>query len=159
MGKVLPIRKKHYTNPLVFDTICNATAERQHEAVALSQKSDVMVIVGGRQSSNTAKLRDVCQQGCRTILIETADELSSGPFAGAKVVGLTAGASTPADIIKEVLSTMSEIVNNEVQENETPSHGGRGGRSRLGIPPLPSRPRRRPRGSCGSRTGSPCQIL
>ena len=111
--------KKHYTNPLVFDTICNATAERQHEAVALSQKSDVMVIVGGRQSSNTAKLRDVCQQGCRTILIETADELSSGPFAGAKVVGLTAGASTPADIIKEVLSTMSEIVNNEVQENET----------------------------------------
>lgn len=110
--------KKHYTNPLIFDTICNATAERQHEAVALSQKCDVMVIVGGRQSSNTAKLRDVCQQGCRTILIETADELSSGPFAGAKVVGLTAGASTPADIIKEVLSTMSEIVNNEVQENE-----------------------------------------
>ena len=85
----------------------------------MSQKSDVMVIVGGRQSSNTAKLRDVCQQGCRTILIETADELSSGPFAGAKVVGLTAGASTPADIIKEVLSTMSESVNNEVQENET----------------------------------------
>ncbi len=112
--------KKHYTNPLVFDTICNATAERQHEAVALSQKSDVMVIVGGRQSSNTAKLRDVCQQGCRTILIETADELSSGPFAGARVAGLTAGASTPADIIKEVLSTMSEIVNNnDVQENET----------------------------------------
>ena len=110
--------KKHYTNPLIFDTICNATAKRQHEAVVLSQRSDVMVIVGGRQSSNTAKLRDVCQQGCRTILIETADELSSGPFAGAKVIGLTAGASTPADIIKEVLSTMSEIVNSEVQENE-----------------------------------------
>lgn len=111
----------------------------------MSQKSDVMVIVGGRQSSNTAKLRDVCQQGCRTILIETADELSSGPFAGAKVVGLTAGASTPADIIKEVLSTMSEIVNNEVQENETLPTAGRGRPLPPRNPPLPSRPRRRPR--------------
>ena len=117
--KSCKIAKKHYTNLQIFDTICNATARRQAEAVALSQQSDVMVIVGGRQSSNTAKLRDVCQPHCRTVLIETADELEAEHFAGAQVVGLTAGASTPADIIKEVLSTMSEIVNNsEVQENE-----------------------------------------
>ena len=111
------ISKKHYTNLQIFDTICNATAERQREADVLSQQSDVMVIVGGRQSSNTAKLRDVCEQHCPTILIETAAELTAASFAGARNIGVTAGASTPADIIKEVLETMSEIINNsEVQE-------------------------------------------
>ena len=111
------ISKKYYTNLQIFDTICSATAERQREADLLSQQSDVMVIVGGRQSSNTAKLRDVCAVHCPTVLIETADELSAASFIGAERIGVTAGASTPADIIKEVLSTMSEIVNNsEVQE-------------------------------------------
>ena len=117
--KCLEIAKKHYTNLLVFATICNATAERQQEAVALSQKSDIMVIVGGRQSSNTAKLREVCAFNCPTVLIESADELTREQFDGVRSVGLTAGASTPAGIIKEVLSTMSEIVNNsEIQETE-----------------------------------------
>ena len=117
--KCAEIAKKHYTNLFVFATICNATAERQKEAVALSQVCDRMVIVGGRQSSNTAKLREVCAQNCATILIETADELSEELLSGAHSIGVTAGASTPADIIKEVLSTMSEIVNNsEIQENE-----------------------------------------
>ncbi|MBQ9860822.1 MAG: bifunctional 4-hydroxy-3-methylbut-2-enyl diphosphate reductase/30S ribosomal protein S1 [Clostridia bacterium] len=117
--KCSKIAKKHYTNLIIFDTICSATAKRQEEAIALSQQSDVMVIVGGRQSSNTAKLREVCRPYCQTLLIEKAEELTAEPFAGAKVIGLTAGASTPSDIIKEVLSTMSEIVNNsEVQENE-----------------------------------------
>ncbi len=110
------ISKKHYTNLKIFDTICSATAERQREADTLSQQSDVMVIVGGRQSSNTAKLRDVCQKHCSTVLIETAAELQADTFAGARKIGVTAGASTPADIIKEVLSTMSEVNNNEVQE-------------------------------------------
>ncbi|MCI8553804.1 MAG: 4-hydroxy-3-methylbut-2-enyl diphosphate reductase, partial [Clostridiales bacterium] len=103
--KCVEIAKKHYTNLLVFDTICDATAKRQNEAVALSQKSDIMVIVGGRQSSNTAKLRDVCSVNCPTVLIETADELSDEWFKGIRTAGVTAGASTPADIIKEVLST------------------------------------------------------
>ena len=113
--KCAEIAKKHYTNAVIFDTICNATAERQREAIAISQECDQMVIVGGRQSSNTAKLRDVCAAHCPTVLIETADELRGRDFAGARSIGLTAGASTPADIIKEVLSTMSEIVNNETQ--------------------------------------------
>ncbi len=117
--KCSKIAKKHYTNLIIFDTICSATAKRQEEAIALSQQSDVMVIVGGRQSSNTAKLREVCRPYCQTVLIEKAEELTAESFADAKVIGLTAGASTPSDIIKEVLSTMSEIVNNsEVQENE-----------------------------------------
>lgn len=109
-----------YTKATVFDTICNATAQRQAEAVELAQQSDCMVIVGGRQSSNTAKLRDICSAYCPTILVETAEELPPSWFCGKRKIGVTAGASTPADIIKEVLSTMSEIVNNnEVQETET----------------------------------------
>lgn len=107
------IAKKHYTNPLIFDTICNATANRQQEAVELSQRHPVMVIVGGRQSSNTAKLRDVCEPFASAYLVESAAELSAAWFAGVRSAGLTAGASTPADIIKEVQSTMSEIMNEE----------------------------------------------
>ena len=109
--KCSEIAKNHYTNLLIFDTICNATAERQNEAVILSQECDKMVIV--------AKLRDVCSENCPTLLIESAEELDSRQFIGARAIGVTAGASTPAGIIKEVLSTMSEIVNNnEVQETE-----------------------------------------
>ncbi|MBR2338228.1 MAG: bifunctional 4-hydroxy-3-methylbut-2-enyl diphosphate reductase/30S ribosomal protein S1 [Clostridia bacterium] len=113
------IAKKHYTNLQIFDTICSATAERQKEAAALSRESDIMVIVGGHQSSNTAKLRDVCQENCPTVLIETAAELTRDTFAGVQRIGVTAGASTPADIIKEVLSTMSEIINNSEVQEET----------------------------------------
>ncbi len=105
--------KKHYTNLFLFDTICNATAERQNEAALLSKESDTMVIVGGRQSSNTAKLRDVCAANCHTVLVETAAELEKSDFVGSSKIGITAGASTPDDIIKEVLQTMSEIINNE----------------------------------------------
>ncbi len=117
--KCSEIAKKLYTNIRIFDTICNATAERQNEAIELAKSSDLMVIVGGRESSNTAKLRDVCEEYCPTLLIETADELDPSAFKGVLTVGLTAGASTPSDIIKEVLSTMSEIVNNENEIKET----------------------------------------
>lgn len=109
--KCLKKIKKDYTNALIFDTICNATNERQEEAMRLARSCDAMIIVGGRQSSNTAKLKAVCENCCPTYLIETAAELSSISFAGCKRVGVTAGASTPAAIIKEVLSTMSENEN------------------------------------------------
>ena len=108
--------KKLCTNLKIFDTICSATAKRQDEAVALAQKCDLVVIVGGRESSNTAKLRDVCAAYCPTLWVETADELPRDRFAPGMTVGLTAGASTPADIIKEVHTTMSEIINNETLE-------------------------------------------
>ena len=109
--KCLKKIKKDYTNALIFDTICNATNERQEEAMRLAESCDAMIIVGGRQSSNTAKLKAVCENCCPTYLIETAAELSSISFDGCKKVGVTAGASTPAVIIKEVLSTMSENTN------------------------------------------------
>lgn len=99
------------TNATVFDTICNATQERQEEAIALSHTCGAMVIIGGRQSSNTAKLRDVCARNCPTFLIETAKELSGINFSSYSSIGVTAGASTPAGIIKEVLETMSELLN------------------------------------------------
>ena len=88
--KCSEIAKNHYTNLLIFDTICNATAERQNEAVILSQECDKMVIVGGRQSSNTAKLRDVCSENCPTLLIESAEELDKRQFIGARAIGITA---------------------------------------------------------------------
>ncbi len=119
--KSVKFAKKHYTNLFIFDTICNATAKRQNEAAVLSQESDVMVIVGGRQSSNTAKLRDVCAAHCPTFLVETAAELSGEDLEGAHRIGVTAGASTPDDIIKEVLSTMSELVKNETTPVEAVS--------------------------------------
>ena len=118
--KILNFSDLYCTNAIKFDTICLATEERQNEAVDLSRKCDMMVIIGGRQSSNTAKLKAVCEGNCRTVLIETAEELHNVSFNGCKTVGVTAGASTPACIIKEVLKTMSEVVkeqkNPEVEE-------------------------------------------
>ena len=105
------ILKKRCTNPLVFDTICNATSMRQSEAADLSKQSDVMVVVGGRHSSNTGKLFDVCRNHCpKTYQIETASELEAEWFEPDSQVGVVAGASTPAAIIKEVIKTMSEIL-------------------------------------------------
>ena len=108
------IIKKVCTNCEIFDTICNATADRQNEAYEISRKSDAMIVIGGRHSSNTCKLRDVSSAHCRSFLIETADELKSIDLSPYNVIGVTAGASTPSVIIKEVLKSMSE----EIKEKE-----------------------------------------
>ena len=102
----------HYTNAIIFDTICNATEERQAEALLLSQKNDMMIIIGGRTSSNTAKLKAVCEPNCPTFLIETAEELLDIAFCDVQSIGVTAGASTPDSVIKEVIKTMSEKFEN-----------------------------------------------
>lgn len=112
--KCKKIFKKLCTNCKIFDTICNATSDRQNEAEELSKKSDAMIVVGGRHSSNTCKLRDTGEANCPTFLIETADELSSLDLSTYNVIGVTAGASTPSVIIKEVLKSMSE----EIKEKE-----------------------------------------
>ena len=110
--KCIKFIKLHYTNAIIFDTICSATEERQAEALLLSKKNDAMIIVGGRTSSNTAKLKAVCEQNCPTYLIETADELLDIALCDVQSIGVTAGASTPDSIIKEVLKTMSENFEN-----------------------------------------------
>ena len=101
--------KKVCTNAEIFDTICNATAMRQQEAFELSKLNDAVVVIGGKGSSNTAKLFDVCKANCsNTYWVETADELNISDFSNYENVAVVAGASTPAGIIKEVLKTMSE---------------------------------------------------
>ena len=101
--------KKHYTNAKIFDTICNATSKRQAEAHTLSGECDCMIVIGDRSSSNTNKLYTICKNNCeRTWLVQTAEELDRDMYAGAKAIGVTAGASTPDRIIKEVLDKMSE---------------------------------------------------
>lgn len=105
------ILKKECTNVKIFDTICNATHKRQSEAAKLAARVDVMVVVGDRKSANTKHLTEICQESCsRVVQIERADELSPDFFNGCSVAGLTAGASTPAGIIKEVYATMSEEI-------------------------------------------------
>ena len=112
------ILKKQCTNVKLFDTICNATQKRQSEAASLAGSVDVMVVVGDRKSANTKHLTEICTERCPCVLqIEGAEELSPDFLIGCSVAGLTAGASTPASIIKEVYTTMSEeIKNNEMAE-------------------------------------------
>ena len=109
------IFKKLYTNAQVFDTICSVTELRQSEAEELSAKCDFMIVIGGRESSNTAKLYSICRKNCeRTVWIESADELSSllnKPLAYTRI-GIAAGASTPSGLIQEVYKTMSEMMEN-----------------------------------------------
>ena len=114
------ILKKQCTNVKIFDTICNATYRRQAEAAELAAKVDVMVVVGDRKSANTKHLAEICREKCgRVVQIERADELSSDLFEGCLVAGLTAGASTPAGIIKEVYTTMSEEIKNKEATEES----------------------------------------
>ncbi|MDD6262183.1 MAG: bifunctional 4-hydroxy-3-methylbut-2-enyl diphosphate reductase/30S ribosomal protein S1 [Clostridiales bacterium] len=111
--------KKLCTNPQIFDTICSATQTRQSEAAELAERADVMIVIGDRMSTNSVRLRDICAERCRTYFVSGWDELR--PFlpeiAGMKpeLIGITAGASTPAGIIEEVNNNMT---------NETEIIGG-----------------------------------
>lgn len=96
---------------VIFDTICNATDARQSDARELAKNSQLMLVVGGRHSSNTVKLFEVCSKFCRTYHIENVDELIALKLPNAENIGITAGASTPAYIIKEVQTKMTENVN------------------------------------------------
>ncbi len=117
--KCLKNLKKLYTNAKIFDTICNATSKRQAEAHTLSAMCDCMIVIGDRSSSNTNKLFAICKNNCeRTYMIETAAELDWVMYADALRIGVTAGASTPERIIKEVLDTMSENTTSSVNETE-----------------------------------------
>ncbi len=104
----LNVIPKNDPNIVIFDTICNATDSRQSDARELAENSDLMLVVGGRHSSNTVKLFEVCSQYCRTFHIENADELRTLNLPDAEKIGITAGASTPAYIIKEVQTKMAE---------------------------------------------------
>jgi 4-hydroxy-3-methylbut-2-enyl diphosphate reductase len=96
-------KKSYYMS--VMNTICNATEERQTEAATIASQSDAMLVIGGKHSSNTQKLFEICSRECMdTYFIQTLDDLNLELFQSFRSVGITAGASTPNNIIKEVQS-------------------------------------------------------
>ena len=96
------IQKKGY-DIIVLNTICNATEERQKEAADIAAKVEAMIVIGGRHSSNTQKLFEICKNECaNTYYIQTLDDLDLTQFQSIDNVGITAGASTPNNIIEEV---------------------------------------------------------
>lgn len=112
-GEIVRNIKKTCQKAIVFDTICSATKERQKEADLLSHESDVMFVVGGRESSNTRKLYDIARANCpMTYFIETFEDIPQVNYNNKKI-GITAGASTPGGIIEEVFTTMDEKIKNE----------------------------------------------
>lgn len=103
------LRKRGY-NVFVYNTICNATEERQREARELAADVDTMIVIGGKNSSNTQKLYEICRKECeQTYYIQTLVDLDLTVIESANRVGITAGASTPNYIIKEVQNSMSEL--------------------------------------------------
>jgi small subunit ribosomal protein S1 len=114
---------------LIYNTICNATELRQEEALTLSKNVDAMIVIGGRESSNTQKLYEICSLNCNnTLFVEDLEELDIQKFKDAKKIGITGGASTPDNVIKGVVVKMSELnkdMNVEVEvevENEKANH-------------------------------------
>ena len=128
------VAEKLYTNSKIFDTICSVTEKRQNEVVSIASQSDCVLVVGGRKSSNTKKLFDIASGFCKgTFLVEKADELdksgllklyNSKDSQQSKffTVGITAGASTPDDILEEVKAGVLQILNsgetNKMQNTE-----------------------------------------
>jgi len=107
--------KKLYTKSKMFDTICCATESRQREAADLAKGCDLMLVIGGRNSSNTNRLYEICKRFCeKTLLVESPDDIPDGLIRPGYKVGITAGASTPVSVIKEAATKMSEM--NETTE-------------------------------------------
>ncbi len=101
--------KKVFPNSICFDTICSATDKRQKNAKLIAESSDIMIVIGGKKSSNTLKLFEICKQHCKHVYhIEEPDELKDITIGPNDVIGITAGASTPAFIIREVIKKMEQ---------------------------------------------------
>ena len=107
--KITEELKKKFTLLEVFDTICSATSVRQSEAVKLAASVDIMIVIGDPSSSNTRKLYEVCKERCaRTYLISCAKQVEDIDIKNKEMVGITAGASTPDRIVREVKETMED---------------------------------------------------
>ncbi len=113
--------RKNYCCVTIYDTICNATSERQKNAEELAKRAALMIVVGGRSSSNTGKLAEICARHCKTVFAEGAEQLPKQLLKGLRsdsIIGITAGASTPAYTIKEVHSKMNEEIKNTIDNEE-----------------------------------------
>lgn len=101
--EIVEILSKKGYDELVLNTICNATQDRQSEAAQIAKQVDAMIVIGGKHSSNTQKLYEICKSECKnTYYIQTLVDLDSERFPSVQCVGITAGASTPNKIIEEV---------------------------------------------------------
>jgi len=101
--------KNKFKKIIIHNTICDATDERQSEAKKVAKLSDVMIVVGGKHSSNTLHLVDVCKKQTTTYQIETKDDINERWFEEAKTVGITTGASVPDYIVEEILEKLKNI--------------------------------------------------
>ncbi len=125
------VAEKLYTNSKIFDTICSVTEKRQNEVAQLSKECDIMLVVGGKKSSNTKKLADVSSKTCKnTFLIERADDIDENKIVSlckstilqpdsVFTVGITAGASTPDDILEEVKVRIAQLLKCASDETTT----------------------------------------
>ncbi len=110
-GNIVQNIKKTCKSTMIFDTICIATRDRQAEADRLSRDSDMMIVIGGRESSNTRRLFEIAKKNCPdTFLVEKTADIPQKRF---NKIGITAGASTPGRFIEEVVKAMSENLQNE----------------------------------------------
>lgn len=107
-----------------FPSICQATRERQRDAAELARRSDCMIVIGGKNSTNTRRLYEICRRYCReTCQIETAEQLNWDRICRYERIGIASGASTPDWIIKEVYRTMSDMAHNEMPLEEVREDG------------------------------------
>ena len=120
LDEVVDALKAKGIEPTIFNTICNATTERQESCKKLAQSVDAMVIVGDRHSSNTKKLYEISKNACRnSYFIENYSDLPLKELQKYNKIGVAAGASTPESAIKEVIAKMSEVITNEMNEKVT----------------------------------------
>ncbi len=109
-GRVIGILAKRIRELKVFNTICDATEKRQKAAKELAERSDVMIVIGGKNSANTRKLYEICKETAkRAYHIETEKEINPEWFKGAKRVGITAGASTPSYLIRKIYEVIKNL--------------------------------------------------
>ncbi|MGB9809579.1 MAG: 4-hydroxy-3-methylbut-2-enyl diphosphate reductase [Caldanaerobacter sp.] len=108
--EILQVLRRKAKEFVYFNTICDATQKRQEAADSLSKEVDVMFVIGGKHSSNTQKLRKICEKNCKnTYHIESADEIMEEMIKEHEVIGITAGASTPDYVIDEVINKIKSI--------------------------------------------------
>lgn len=100
-----------FTNIMIFDTICNTTNLRQKESELLSKTSDLMVVIGGKESSNTLKLYNICKKNAETIFVEKSEDLPNKISENYRKIGIVAGASTPKEVIYNIKNSIEKCIN------------------------------------------------
>lgn len=110
--KCVDFMKLYLHNALIFDTICNTTVLRQKEAENLSKNCDLMIVIGGIESSNTKKLFDICKKNTKTILVESKNDIPKNICNNINCIGIIAGASTPISLVEKIKNYL-EMISNE----------------------------------------------